>query len=210
MADLPEIKREPNNSEDVVTSRRSTQLPQPQKPVISYFVRKLLATAGVISIILGIFAFVFNTKWLLAVSIIFGLFSIFIAFIDLMLFSNSVYLRGSHLMSALLSVVMGLVLLFRQDFTQDFIGLVFGFWILFNATSNLAQTWVPELLIGWQRLVGLIIGAVGLVLGLFLVLFTDYSTHTMQIILGIYTDLLGIFFLLVSFFSHKNDLNTAK
>ena len=102
---------------------------------------------------------------------------------------------------------MGLVLLFRQDVAKDFIGLVFGFWILFNATSNLAQTWVPELLVGWQRLVGLVIGAVGLCLGLFLVLFTGYSTHDMQIILGIYTDLLGIFFLLVSFFSRKNDLN---
>ncbi|CAM4367406.1 HdeD family acid-resistance protein [Weissella hellenica] len=210
MANLPEIKHETINDEDVVPSRLSKQPQQSQKPVISYFVRKLLAAAGVISIILGIFAFVFNTEWLLAVSIIFGLFSIFIAFIDLMLFSNSVYLRGAHLMSALLSAVMGLVLLFRQDFTQDFIGLVFGFWILFNATSNLAQTWVPELLIGWQRLVGLIIGVVGLALGLFLVLFTGYTPHNMQIILGVYTDLLGIFFLLVSFFSHKNNLNNDK
>ena len=206
MANLPEVQQSEASGEEV-TQSRSEQHQLPHKPIISYFVRKLLATAGVISIILGIFAFVFSPEWLLAVSILFGLFSIFIAIIDLMLFRNSTYLRGSHLMSALLSLVMGLVLLFRQDVAKDFIGLVFGFWILFNATSNLAQTWVPELLVGWQRLVGLVIGATGLCLGLFLVLFTGYSTHDMQIILGIYTDLLGIFFLLVSFFSRNNDLN---
>lgn len=205
MNNLPEVQQSDVDGEKN-PQRRSDQQ-HPQKPIISYFVRKLLAAAGVISIILGIFAFVFNPEWLLAVSILFGLFSIFIALIDILLFGHSTYLRGSHLMSALLSTVMGLVLLFRQDVAKDFIGLVFGFWILFNATSNLAQTWVPELLIGWQRLVGLVIGAIGLFLGLFLVLFTGYSTHDMQIILGVYTDLLGIFFLLVSFFSRKNDLN---
>jgi uncharacterized membrane protein HdeD (DUF308 family) len=172
-------------------------------PVISDMMRKLLAAAGIVAIVLGLIAFIFGGQTLPTVSVIFGLFSIFTAVVDILLFRNSRLLRGSHLMSALLSVVMGLVLLFRQDVTNEFAGMIFGFWILFNAAGNLAQSWVSEMLIGWQRLVGLLIGLAGLVIGLYLALFTTYDANTLGILVGLYADLLGIFFLLTAFFSRK-------
>jgi uncharacterized membrane protein HdeD (DUF308 family) len=172
-------------------------------PVITDFMRRVLATAGIIAIILGLLAFILGGNTLSTIVVIFGLFSLFTVFIDLMLFTKSRLLRGAHLMNALLATIMGLVLLFRQDVAGTFAGLIFGFWILLNATGNLAQSWVSEMLIGWQRLVGLIIGVTGLVLGLYLVLFTGYPDRLLSIFVGSYADLLGIFYLLTAFFSRK-------
>jgi uncharacterized membrane protein HdeD (DUF308 family) len=172
-------------------------------PVITDFMRRVLATAGIIAIVLGLLAFILGGNTLSTIVVIFGLFSLFTVFIDLMLFTKSRLLRGAHLMNALLATIMGLVLLFRQDVAGTFAGLIFGFWILLNATGNLAQSWVSEMLSGWQRLVGLIIGVTGLVLGLYLVLFTGYPARLLSIFVGSYADLLGIFYLLTAFFSRK-------
>lgn len=198
-------KQEVNPETEPDVTVRPESKPE-QKVIVTELTRRFLVGAGIVSIVLGILAFIFPENTLTSMTPLFAIFSIFIAVIDLMLFSKSTYLRGAFLMSALLSTVLGLIFLFRQDVTKDFSSLIFGFWILFNATSMLAQSWSPELLRNWQRLITLALGAVGLGMGLYLTLVSDIPASTMTTLIGIFSDISGIFFLFIALFSprHKN------
>lgn len=173
------------------------------QPMISDGTRKLFFAAGMIAIVLGIFAFTFSAKGLATMSALFAIYSLFLAVLDVILFTKSQALRGSFLVSALLSLVIGLIMLFRQDVTNEFLGLVFGFWVLFNAISILAQTWTPELLNSWYRLVSIAIGLIGILMGMYLTILPDVASNTQSILLGVFADLLGIYYLLVALFSSK-------
>lgn len=172
--------------------------------------RKLFFSAGMIAILLGIFAFTFSTKGLATMSALFAIYTLFLAGLDVMLFTKSHELRGSFLVSALLSFVMGLTMLFRQDVTSEFLGLIFGFWVLFNAISILSQVWTPELLNSWYRIASIVIGFVGLLMGMYLTIFPNVAPNTQSIIVGIFVDLLGIYYLLIAVFSAKNATPSAE
>ncbi|MCW0953582.1 DUF308 domain-containing protein [Weissella ceti] len=174
-----------------------------QPALLNDLTRKLFFAAGMIAIVLGIFAFTFSTKGLATMSALFAVYTLFLAVLDMMLFTKSQALRGSFLVSALLSFVMGLTMLFRQDVTNEFLGLVFGFWVLFNAISILSQVWLPELLNNWYRFAGIAIGLIGILMGMYLTIFPNVAPNTQSIILGIFADLLGIYYLLVALFSAK-------
>ncbi len=175
-----------------------------EQTIVTDLTRKCLFAAGIIAILLGIIAFAFPKQVLASMSALFALFSLFVAIIDLMLVTKSQTLKGAFLMSALLATTMSLIFLFRQDVTSQFIGLIFGFWILLNATAILAQMWSPELLAGWQRLVGLVLGLTSLAMGLYLSLVPDIAANTMSLVVGSFADLLGIYFILIALFSRKN------
>ncbi|ELA07767.1 HdeD family acid-resistance protein [Weissella tructae] len=188
---------------DQTPTTNTTYVNQPQHLTLNDLTRKLFFAAGMIAIVLGIFAFTFSTKGLATMSALFAIYALFIAVLDVMLFTKSQALRGSFLVSALLSLVIGLIMLFRQDVTSEFLGLVFGFWVLFNAISILAQTWAPELLSNWQRLVSIAIGVLGILMGMYLTIFPQVSSSTQSIILGVFADLLGIYYLLIALFHTK-------
>lgn len=171
--------------------------------------RKMFFAAGMVAIVLGIFAFTFSTKGLATMSALFALYTLFLAGLDVMLFTKSQDLRGSFLVSALLSFVMGLTMLFRQDVTTEFLGLIFGFWVLFNAISILSQVWSPELLNSWYRMVSVAIGFVGILMGMYLTIFPNVEPNTQSIMVGIFADLLGIYYLLVALFSAKSVSRTT-
>jgi len=186
-----------------------TTAKESSNPLLTDLTRKLFFTAGLIAIVLGIFAFTFSAKGLASMSAIFAIYSLFLAVLDVILFTKSQALRGSFLVSALLSLVIGLIMLFRQDVTNEFLGLVFGFWVLFNAISILAQTWMPELINSWYRMVAIALGLIGILMGMYLTIFHSVETSTQSVILGIFADLLGIYYLLVALFSlrlsHKDN-----
>lgn len=188
---------------DQTPTTNTTYVNQPQHLTLNDLTRKLFFAAGMIAIVLGIFAFTFSTKGLATMSALFAIYALFIAVLDVILFTKSQALRGSFLVSALLSLVIGLIMLFRQDVTSEFLGLVFGFWVLFNAISILAQTWSPELLNNWQRLVSIAIGVLGILMGMYLTIFPQVSSSSQSIILGVFADLLGIYYLLIALFHTK-------
>ena len=174
-----------------------------QPELLNDLTRKLFFAAGMIAIVLGIFAFTFSTKGLATMSALFAVYTLFLAVLDMVLFTKSHALRGSFLVSALLSFVMGMTMLFRQDVTNEFLGLIFGFWVLFNAISILSQVWTPELLSNWYRFAGIAIGFIGILMGMYLTIFPDVASNTQSIVLGVFADLLGIYYLLVALFSAK-------
>lgn len=186
-----------------LTNNTNTSYVNGQPDLLNDLTRKLFFAAGMIAIVLGIFAFTFSTKGLATMSALFALYTLFLAVLDVMLFTKSQELRGSFLVSALLSFVMGLTMLFRQDVTNEFLGLIFGFWVLFNAISILAQVWVPELLNSWYRIAALVIGLIGVLMGMYLTIFPNVAPNTQSIMLGIFADLLGIYYLLIALFSAR-------
>jgi len=164
---------------------------------------------GILMLVFGIIAIAFPSLTVAAIAIYFAI-AIMIGGLILSLFAyrhrNVLLNWKTRLIEGLLSLAMGLVIVFNPQSAAAFLLIIVGLWAVFIGVVFIASYFMkntPDL----TKAFGLIAGLVSLVLGLIIVLNPFESTRFVVVLIGIYALAFGVFTMVYSskFFKGPND-----
>ncbi len=169
--------------------------------------------AGLVMILLGIFAFVSPESMLTGVVVLYGIFAIVMGVMDFVIYARMSHFAGFgpvlSLISGIFSVMCGVMLLANPNVGKLALTILLPLWFISHCVSKLIRLdfvrWIGSPV--YYRFT-LTVNIIGLVLGLFMLISPTLSFMTVRLVCyvsGLYFVLLGIESVIAAFENRRFD-----